>query len=106
MKLSWNSKTAWLGLATLLLTLGATWIALSKVSAEVADGRDDRPPCRGEISLLLISRWRRWTARRLPSSTFFVDQAGVIQDVVVGELLSRAFIESQVVRLLAQEGSE
>jgi hypothetical protein len=39
-------------------------------------------------------------------STFFVDRAGVIQELAVGGPLSRAFIESQVVPLLAQEGSK
>jgi cytochrome c biogenesis protein CcmG/thiol:disulfide interchange protein DsbE len=47
----------------------------------------------------------RYRVMALPS-TFFVDRAGVIQELAVGGPLSRAFIESQVVPLLAQEGSE
>lgn len=47
----------------------------------------------------------RYRVMALPS-TFFVDRAGVIQDVAVGGLLSGAFIESQVAPLLAQEESE
>lgn len=47
----------------------------------------------------------RYQVSALPS-TFFVDQAGVIQDVAVGGPLSRAFIESQVAPLLVQGGSE
>jgi len=47
----------------------------------------------------------RYRIMALPS-TFFVDRAGVIQDLAVGGLLSHAFIESQVVPLLAQEGQE
>jgi peroxiredoxin len=47
----------------------------------------------------------RYRVMALPS-TFFVDRGGVIQDVAVGGPLSQAFIESQVVSLLAQEGSE
>jgi len=47
----------------------------------------------------------RYRVMALPS-TFFVDRAGVIQGVAVGGPLSRPFIESQVVPLLAQEGGE
>jgi cytochrome c biogenesis protein CcmG/thiol:disulfide interchange protein DsbE len=47
----------------------------------------------------------RYRIMALPS-TFFVDRAGVIQDLAVGGLLSQAFIESQVVPLLAQERGE
>ena len=47
----------------------------------------------------------RYRVMALPS-TFFVDRAGVIQDVAVGGPLSRPFIESQVAPLLAQEGDE
>lgn len=190
MKLDWNRKTAWLGLITLLLALGVTWIALSKVPAEIADARagsSPRPrkgfaapdftletlngqtitlsglqgravlinfwaswclPCRKEMPAIqqVYERYRdrnfivlavnlqeqdaqvsafadqlgltfpilmdrdgsvfdRYQVSALPS-TFFVDQAGVIQDVAVGGPLSRAFIESQVAPLLVQGGSE
>jgi cytochrome c biogenesis protein CcmG/thiol:disulfide interchange protein DsbE len=190
MKLSWNSKTTWLGLMIWLLALGATWIALSQVPAEIAAVRADPPPLprRGFIApdfsletldgqtialsdlrgqVLLITFWASWCPpcrEEMPAiqqvyeryrdqdfvvlavnlqeqdaqvtaftdrleltfpvlidrdgsvfdryrvmalpSTFFVDRAGVIQELAVGGPLSRAFIESQVVPLLAQEGSE
>ena len=190
MKLDWNRKTAWLGLITLLLALGVTWIALSKVPAEIADARagsSPRPrkgfaapdftletlngqtitlsglqgrvvlinfwaswclPCRKEMPAIqqVYERYRdrnfivlavnlqeqdaqvsafadqlgltfpilmdrdgsvfdRYQVSALPS-TFFVSQAGVIQDVAVGGPLSLAFIESQVAPLLVQGGSE
>ncbi|MEE8390436.1 MAG: redoxin domain-containing protein [Anaerolineae bacterium] len=47
----------------------------------------------------------RYRVMALPT-TFFVDRAGVIQDIAVGGPLSRAFIGSQVVSLLTQEGGE
>jgi len=47
----------------------------------------------------------RYRVKALPS-TFFVDQAGVIQNVTVGGPMSRAFIESQVASLLAKEESD
>ncbi len=47
----------------------------------------------------------RYRVMALPS-TFFLDRAGVIQDLAVGGLLSQAYIESQVVPLLAREGGE
>jgi cytochrome c biogenesis protein CcmG/thiol:disulfide interchange protein DsbE len=39
-------------------------------------------------------------------TTFFVDRAGVIQGVTTGGFLSRAFFESEIAPLLAQEGDE
>jgi peroxiredoxin len=190
MNLNWNSKTTWLGLMALLLAIGATWIALSRVPAETVAARADRSPlprkgfaapdftletldgqaialsdlqgqvvlinfwaswclpCREEMPAIqqvyeqyrdqgfvvlavnlqeqdaqvvafvdqleltfsvLMDRdgdvFERYRVMALPS-TFFVDRAGVIQDLAVGGLLSRPFIESQVAPLLAQEGSE
>jgi peroxiredoxin len=39
-------------------------------------------------------------------TTFFVDRAGVIRGVTTGGFLSRAFFESEIAPLLAQEGDE
>ena len=47
----------------------------------------------------------RYQVRAMPS-TFFIDQAGVIQEVTLGGPMSEAFIESQVTGLLAEGGSE
>jgi len=47
----------------------------------------------------------RYQVRAMPS-TFFVDQAGVIQEVTLGGPMTRAFIESQVTSLLASGGNE
>ena len=38
-----NRRSGWLGLMTLLLVAGATWIALSKVPAEEMAARTDPP---------------------------------------------------------------
>jgi peroxiredoxin len=46
--------------------------------------------------------FERYRVRGLPT-TFFVDQAGVIQNVKVGGPMSEAFIEGQVTDLLAGE---
>lgn len=43
---------------------------------------------------------QRYQLRALPT-TFFVDRRGVIQEVVVGGLMSRALIESKVTKILA-----
>ncbi|GAB4545571.1 MAG: TlpA disulfide reductase family protein [Anaerolineae bacterium] len=47
----------------------------------------------------------RYQVRAMPS-TFFIDRAGVIQEVTLGGPMSQAFIESQVRALLGQEGSD
>ena len=39
-------------------------------------------------------------------TTFFIDRAGVIRGVTTGGFLSRAFFESEIAPLLAQEGDE
>jgi len=39
-------------------------------------------------------------------STFFVDGAGVIREVIVGGPMARAFVESRVTSLLAEAGGE
>jgi peroxiredoxin len=44
----------------------------------------------------------RYQVRAMPS-TFFVDQEGIIQEVTLGGPMTAAFIESQVVGLLAHE---
>jgi cytochrome c biogenesis protein CcmG/thiol:disulfide interchange protein DsbE len=186
----WDNKATWLGLIALLLILGATWIVLSKVPAEMAAARADRSPLprRGfaapdftldtldgqtialsdlQGQMVLINFWASWCLpcrEEMPAiqqvyeryrdqgfvvlavnlqqedahvaafvdqleltfpvlmdrdgdvfdryrivalpSTFFVDRAGLIQDLAVGGPLAQAFIESQVVPLLAQEGQE
>jgi peroxiredoxin len=47
----------------------------------------------------------RYRVKALPSS-FFVDRAGVIRQVTVGGPMVRAFVESEVTPLLAEEGGE
>jgi cytochrome c biogenesis protein CcmG/thiol:disulfide interchange protein DsbE len=47
----------------------------------------------------------RYQVAALPT-TFFVDRAGVIRGVTTGGFLSRAFFESEIAPLLAQEESE
>jgi cytochrome c biogenesis protein CcmG/thiol:disulfide interchange protein DsbE len=47
----------------------------------------------------------RYQVLAMPS-TFFLDQAGVVQEVTLGGPMTEAFIESQVTRLLDGEGSE
>lgn len=42
--LNWANKTAWYGLTALLLALGVTWMALSRVPAEAAAARSQRSP--------------------------------------------------------------
>jgi cytochrome c biogenesis protein CcmG/thiol:disulfide interchange protein DsbE len=46
-----------------------------------------------------------YRGQALPS-TFFVDQKGVIQEVTLGGPMTVAFIESQVTKLLAEDGGE
>jgi peroxiredoxin len=188
--MNWNNKMTWRGLMALLLVLGIAWIATSRVPAEEALARGDRPPSPqagfaapdftlerrdGEtISLsdlhgqvVLVNFWATWCppcraempaiqgvydayrdqgfvvlavdvgegdaqvaafadeqgltfpilmdregtvshryqVRAMPS-TFFVDQAGVIQEVTLGGPMTEAFIESQVTSLLAGGGNE
>jgi cytochrome c biogenesis protein CcmG/thiol:disulfide interchange protein DsbE len=47
----------------------------------------------------------RYQVNGLPS-TFFVDRAGVVQNVTLGGPMTAAFIESQVTSLLATDGGE
>jgi len=47
----------------------------------------------------------RYRGRALPS-TFFVDRAGIIQNVTVGGPMAQAFLESQVTDLLVKGGGE
>jgi cytochrome c biogenesis protein CcmG/thiol:disulfide interchange protein DsbE len=47
----------------------------------------------------------RYQVNGLPS-TFFVDRAGVVQNVTLGGPMTAAFIESQVTGLLATDGGE
>jgi cytochrome c biogenesis protein CcmG/thiol:disulfide interchange protein DsbE len=47
----------------------------------------------------------RYQVNGLPS-TFFVDRAGVVQNVTLGGPMTAAFIESQVTGLLARDGGE
>jgi peroxiredoxin len=42
--MNWNRKTTWYGLMALLFTSGVVWIAFSRVPAEVAAARSERPP--------------------------------------------------------------
>ena len=42
--LDWDSRSTWRGLMILLLTLGVLWIAISRVPAEAAALRHNRPP--------------------------------------------------------------
>jgi peroxiredoxin len=46
-----------------------------------------------------------YRVKALPSS-FFVDQSGIIREVTIGGPMARAFVESQVMSLLTEEGSE
>ena len=188
--MNWNNKMTWRGLMVLLLVLGIAWIAASRVPAEEALARSDRPPSpqagfaapdftletpdgetislsdlRGQV--VLVNFWATWCppcraempaiqgvydayreqgfvvlavdvgegdaqvaafadergltfpilmdregtvshqyqVRAMPS-TFFVDQAGVIQEVTLGGPMTRAFIESQVTSLLAGGGDK
>lgn len=66
----------------------------------------------GEMELtfpILMDRdgsvFARYRVMGLPS-TFFVDQAGIIQEVTVGGPMTEAFIESQVTGLLTAGGGE
>jgi peroxiredoxin len=47
----------------------------------------------------------RYRIRSIPT-TYFVDRAGVIQDIVLGGPMPRALIESKVTALLAQDGDK
>jgi hypothetical protein len=47
----------------------------------------------------------RYRVKALPSS-FFVDRTGVIREVTVGGPMVRAFVESEVTPLLAEDGGE
>jgi cytochrome c biogenesis protein CcmG/thiol:disulfide interchange protein DsbE len=42
--MNWDSKIAWRGLMALLLVLGVTWIAFSRVSGQEAIARGEPPP--------------------------------------------------------------
>ena len=184
--LDWDSRNTWRGLIVLLLTLGVIWIAISRVPAEAAAVRHDRPPlprsgypapdftletlegktvtlsdlhgevvlinfwatwcppCRAEMpaiqkvyeeyrdqgfTVLAVNQrenpgrvvafmdelgltfpvpmdrdgrvFERYRVNALPS-TFFVDRAGIIQDVTIGGPMARTFIESQITSLLAE----